>query len=168
MPPRPRKVEKFPKNSAKPTSFPSSTAKSTSAARFSKSQSCSSSSVATTSSDMCSYSASSRMNSSITGSSPGTARLISTFSMPASVQNKRGAGASGTGSQNRVSYQYMPPMSGAAGAAGAFSGMSVTRLSVVRTMAETLALFSMALRQTLVGSTMPMAIMSPNLSLAAS
>ena len=36
-------------------------------------------------------------------------------------------------------------MSGAAGAAGAFSGMSVTRLSVVRTMAETLALFSMAI-----------------------
>ena len=41
-------------------------------------------------------------------------------------------------------------------------------LSVVSTMAETEALFSMALRQTLVGSTMPMAIMSPNLSFAAS
>ena len=58
--------------------------------------------------------------------------------------------------------QYMPPMaSGAAGMGGFFSGMSATRLSVVRTMEATEAAFSSALRQTLVGSTMPRASMSP-------
>lgn len=65
--------------------------------------------------------------------------------------------------------QYIPPMSGAAGAAGAaFSGRSATRDSVVRTMEETDAAFSSALRQTLVGSTMPFSIMSPKVSCAAS
>ena len=65
--------------------------------------------------------------------------------------------------------QYIPPMSGAAGAAGAaFSGRSATRDSVVRTMEETDAAFSSALRQTLVGSTMPLSIMSPKVSCAAS
>lgn len=58
-------------------------------------------------------------------------------------------------------HQYMPPMSPPAGMAGSFSGMSATRLSVVRTMEATEAAFSMALRQTLVGSTMPSSIMSP-------
>ncbi len=60
-----------------------------------------------------------------------------------------------------VAYQYMPPMSGAAGIGGFFSGMSATRLSVVRTIEATDAAFSSALRQTLVGSTMPSLIISP-------
>ena len=64
--------------------------------------------------------------------------------------------------------QYMPPMSGEAGIGGFFSGMSATRLSVVRTMEATEAAFSMALRQTLVGSTMPSSIMSPYTPFAAS
>ncbi len=60
-----------------------------------------------------------------------------------------------------LSDQYMPPMSGEAGIGGFFSGMSATRLSVVSTMEDTDAAFSIALRQTLVGSTMPSSIMSP-------
>ena len=57
--------------------------------------------------------------------------------------------------------QYMPPLSGLAGFGGFFSGISATRLSVVSTMEATEAAFSRALRQTLVGSTMPKSIMSP-------
>ena len=56
--------------------------------------------------------------------------------------------------------QYI--MSGlGAGIGGFFSGMSATRLSVVRTIEATEAAFSRALRQTFVGSTMPSLIMSP-------
>ena len=64
-------------------------------------------------------------------------------------------------------YQYMPPMSpmpGAAAGAGG-SGLSATRDSVVSTMPDTLAAFSRALRVTLAGSTMPLAIMSQYTSL---
>ncbi len=63
--------------------------------------------------------------------------------------------------------QYMPPMSGAGAGAGG-SGMLTTMASVVSTVAATEAAFSSALRQTLVGSTMPAAIMSTYSSLAAS
>ncbi len=65
-------------------------------------------------------------------------------------------------------YQYMPPMSGLAATGAGGSGMSVTRLSVVRTTEAMEAAFSRALRETLVGSTMPSMIMSQNFSLAAS
>ena len=58
-------------------------------------------------------------------------------------------------------YQYIPPISGAAGAAGTGSFLSATRLSVVRTIEATDAAFCSAERFTLVGSTMPFAIMSP-------
>ena len=57
--------------------------------------------------------------------------------------------------------QYMPPMSGAAGAGAAGSFLSATRLSVVRTIEATEAAFCRAERFTLVGSTMPLAIISP-------
>ena len=68
-----------------------------------------------------------------------------------------------------VVYQYMPPMPGLpAGAAGSGAGMSVTRDSVVRTMAATEAAFWRAERVTLVGSAMPRSIMSVYSSFAAS
>ena len=56
-----------------------------------------------------------------------------------------------------------PPAGAATGAGGV--GISVTRLSVVRTMDATLDAFSSALRQTLVGSMIPSWIMLPYLSL---
>ena len=59
-----------------------------------------------------------------------------------------------------------PPAGAATGAGGV--GISVTRLSVVRTMEATLYAFSSALRQTLVGSMMPSWIMLPYCSAAAS
>ena len=59
----------------------------------------------------------------------------------------------------------MPPMSGAAGAGVGGWGLSATRDSVVSTMPDTLAAFSRALRVTLAGSTIPLAIMSQYSSL---
>ena len=58
----------------------------------------------------------------------------------------------------------MSPMPGVAGAAGG-SGLSATKDSVVRTMAETEAAFSSAERVTLAGSMMPAATMSQYSSL---
>ena len=56
----------------------------------------------------------------------------------------------------------MPPMPPAGAAGTGFSSFSSeTRLSVVRTIAATEAAFWIALRVTLVGSTMPSSIMSP-------
>ena len=52
-------------------------------------------------------------------------------------------------------------MSGLAATGAGGSGMSATRLSVVRTMAATEEAFSKADLHTLVGSTMPISIMSP-------
>ena len=63
-------------------------------------------------------------------------------------------------------YQYMPPMppapaaAAAAAASPAGSGLSATSDSVVRTQAPIDAAFSNAVRVTLVGSTMPVGIMS--------
>jgi len=65
-------------------------------------------------------------------------------------------------------HQYMPPPMPAAGAAGSGWGMSVTRDSVVRTMAATEVAFCRAERVTLVGSVMPRSSMSVYSSLAAS
>ncbi len=53
--------------------------------------------------------------------------------------------------------QYMPPP---AGAAGSGAGISVTTLSVVSRVAATEAAFCKALRVTLVGSMMPLSIIS--------
>src|SRR5699024_7052816 len=62
-------------------------------------------------------------------------------------------------------YQYMPPMSGAAGAGAGGSGLSATRDSVVSTMEATEAAFSRAERVTLAGSTIPAETMSQYSSL---
>ena len=56
--------------------------------------------------------------------------------------------------------QYIPPMSGAAGAGAGGSGLSATRDSVVSTIELTEAAFSRALRVTLAGSMMPEDTMS--------
>ena len=57
--------------------------------------------------------------------------------------------------------QYMPPpMPPPAGAAGSGAGISVTTLSVVSRVAATEAAFCKALRVTLVGSMMPLSIIS--------
>ena len=64
--------------------------------------------------------------------------------------------------------QYIPPMSGAAGAGAGGSGILTTIASVVRTVEATEAAFYSALRQTLVGSTIPAAIISQYSSFAAS
>src|SRR5699024_8882583 len=62
----------------------------------------------------------------------------------------------------RLSDQYIPPISGAAGAAaGAGSLMSATRDSVVRTVDATEEAFCSAERVTFVGSTMPSSSISP-------
>ena len=59
----------------------------------------------------------------------------------------------------------MPPAMSPGWGAGWGAGFSATRDSVVRTMPDTLAAFSSALRVTLAGSTMPPAIMSQYSSL---
>lgn len=66
------------------------------------------------------------------------------------------------------SAQYMPPMSGAAGAGASLTGMSQTRLSVVSSVAATEAAFCSALRETLVGLMMPRSLISQYSSLKAS
>ena len=65
-------------------------------------------------------------------------------------------------------YQYIPPMSGFAGAAGAGSLMVATTLSVVRKLEATLVAFSRALLVTFAGSRMPELIISTYLSFSAS
>ena len=56
--------------------------------------------------------------------------------------------------------QYIPPMPPPAGAGGSGAGMSVTTLSVVSRVAATEAAFCNTLRETLVGSMMPLSTMS--------
>ena len=82
MPARPRNVEKLWKNRAKPTSLPSSHTNRTSAFRFAKIHSRSSSSVATTWSVIFSYSARPRIKLRMTAQSFSVANLNVTLLFP--------------------------------------------------------------------------------------
>ena len=69
----------------------------------------------------------------------------------------------------RSVYQYIPPISPPAGAAGAGGvGISVTTLSVVRSVAATEAAFCSTERVTFVGSMMPLSTISQYLLFSAS